>query len=220
MIGGSAPKYRGADENEFGFAPLLRIIWKDLIFLRSRKLGVYVYEDDKNTLGGFIRHKGGRNNDDEGLEGLDKIDSTGVVGAFYRYNFGFMRFKSEVSHDALGQDQGTTIKTSLSSRFPRKKQLVSVSIGTTWASDEHMDTYFGIDARQSSNSGLRQFNASSGFRDVSVGLGSRYILSRHLAISVHLQYLRMIGDAADSPIVKDRGSADQFVVGLGLSYTF
>ena len=52
MIGGSAPKYRGADENEFGYAPLVRIIWKDLIFLRSRKLGVYVYEDDKNTLGG------------------------------------------------------------------------------------------------------------------------------------------------------------------------
>ena len=43
-----------------------------------------------------------------------------------------------------------------------------------------MDTYYGIDARQSINSGLRQFNPSSGFRDVFVGLGSRYIYSKQL----------------------------------------
>ena len=30
----------------------------------------------------------------------------------------------------------------------------------------------------------------------------------------------MIGDAADSPFVADRGSADQWMIGAGIGYTF
>ncbi|WP_370177858.1 MipA/OmpV family protein [Alteriqipengyuania sp.] len=33
-------------------------------------------------------------------------------------------------------------------------------------------------------------------------------------------YSRMIGDAADSPFVAQRGSADQWLAGAGLGYTF
>ena len=220
MVGGSAPEYRGSNRNELGFAPLLRVIWKDLIFLKSRKFGVNVFDDDVNTAGAFIRYKGGRSSDNDGLEGLDKIRKTATVGFFYNRKFNNFRFKSEINQDALGHGHGTVIDASLSSRFPKKQPLFSISLGTTWASDEHMDTYYGVDARQSLNSGLRQFDSSSGFRDVWIGLGTRYRFSNQTAISVHIQYLRLLDDAANSPIVKDIGSADQFVAGIGLSYTF
>jgi outer membrane scaffolding protein for murein synthesis (MipA/OmpV family) len=33
-------------------------------------------------------------------------------------------------------------------------------------------------------------------------------------------YSRLLGDAADTPFTSERGSANQFIAGLGLGYTF
>jgi outer membrane scaffolding protein for murein synthesis (MipA/OmpV family) len=33
-------------------------------------------------------------------------------------------------------------------------------------------------------------------------------------------YSRLLGDAADTPYTAERGSANQFIAGLGVGYTF
>ena len=45
-------------------------------------------------------------------------------------------------------------------------------------------------------------------------------LTKGLTAVAVVGYYRMLGDFKRSPIVAEAGSADQFIAGLGLTYTF
>lgn len=89
----------------------------------------------------------------------------------------------------------------------------------SWANDAYMDSFFGIDNAQSAASGLEPFEAEAGFKDVGLALRLNYGLTEHWAILTSGEYKRLLGDAADSPIVTDEGSADQRSF-LAASYRF
>ena len=73
---------------------------------------------------------------------------------------------------------------------------------------------------QSSSSGLREFKASSGIKNVSGGANFIYPLDRHWSVISRNDYSRLLNDAAGSPLVKDLGSKNQFLLGLGVGYKF
>ncbi len=220
VLGGVAPAYLGSDNYELAYAPDIKIVWKDRVFIRGRKLGVNIFRYEQVKAGAFVRYSGGRSENNEGLEGLGDVDMTITGGAFFNYRYKILRFKSEIRHDLLGNDQGTMAIARLGSKFPFKAPMFSFNVGGTWTSGEYMDTFYGISARQSLRSGLRQYDADAGIRDVFVHLATGYKLSQHWRVTVQAQYRRLLADAADSPIVQDRGSRNSFVGGLGLSYTF
>jgi len=105
--------------------------------------------------------------------------------------------------------------------YPGPKWEVSFGPRADFASEDYMDTYFGVTASEAANSGgrLTAYNPSAGFK--SVGLAARASYDWNDDVRLHLQggYNRLIGDAADSPIAKG-GSKDQFSVGLGVTYRF
>jgi outer membrane scaffolding protein for murein synthesis (MipA/OmpV family) len=61
------------------------------------------------------------------------------------------------------------------------------------------------------------YNAEAGIKDVYIGLNADVPLNDRWNLKVIGQYSRLIGDAADSPIVE---SENQFFGGLGLTYRF
>jgi len=81
-----------------------------------------------------------------------------------------------------------------------------------------METYFGISPAQSARSGYDVYEADGGFKDVGVTLGLDYMFTERIGIGGRAQYKRLLGDAADSPIVDNEGSADQFLSTLFLTY--
>lgn len=220
VIGGMAPEYLGSDEYEPGYSPRLKIVWRDRLFVNDRTAGVNVVKSEFLSMGGFIRYVGGRSERNPGLDGVGDIDRTAAAGAFVNFRYEGLRFKSSVRQDVLDEGHGMLVNASVESRIPWEDPWFTLQLGTTWASAVHMDTFFGIDALQSLNSGLRAYDADSGFRDVYVTISSGYRLSDHWAVNGQAQYLRLLGDAADSPLVEDQGDADQFVVGMGITYTF
>ena len=90
----------------------------------------------------------------------------------------------------------------------------------TWADNEYMNNTFGITAAQAarSRSGLARYDAGSGLKDVGVDLGIGYMLTDSIHVTGQVGYSRLLGDAADSPLVTGEGSADQFSAMLGLAY--
>ena len=50
--------------------------------------------------------------------------------------------------------------------------------------------------------------------------GAEYAWSDRITLYGDAGYRRLVGDAADSPIVKRAGSENQFTAGLGLTYRF
>ncbi len=61
-------------------------------------------------------------------------------------------------------------------------------------------------------------------KSAAFGLGGMVSLGGDLrkgfAVGAKLNYQRLLGDFADSPLVALRGNPDQFSAGVGLAYTF
>jgi outer membrane protein len=221
IIGGVAPQYSGSSYYDPGYAPDITVEWKEQVIWRGRKLGFYARRGDNIRAGGFIRYTGGRSDSNRGLRDLGDVSRTATAGAFFQYRYGGLRFKSEFRQDILSEGHGTVVLVKLGSKIPwRGKPLFSAEVGTSWASADYTETFYSITAAQALRSGLREYNAGSGIRDVSLSLSSGYQFGNHWTLAGQIKYIRLLGDAADSSIVADIGSADGLVAGLGLSYTF
>jgi outer membrane protein len=109
------------------------------------------------------------------------------------------------------------VELSVGANLPFKKPLVSVALGTTWASDDYMESFFGISSTQSANSGLKTYDADAGIKDISLSMTAGYPLTNRWRLGGKVEYKRLVGDAADSPVVEDE---NQFLAGIGISYHF
>jgi outer membrane protein len=97
---------------------------------------------------------------------------------------------------------------------------LSFGLSTTYASDDFMNTYFGIDAANAARSGLSEYDADEGFKDVGFDLGIICRFTNHWSGRFIGRYTRLIGDADDSSPVTDQGSVDQFFGGFLVIYIF
>jgi outer membrane scaffolding protein for murein synthesis (MipA/OmpV family) len=220
IIGGAVPGYMGSHHYEGGYAPRLKIVWRDRVFLNDRQLGVNLFKNDVMAMGPFIRYTGGRSENNKGLEGMGDIDRTLAAGGFFNYNLGVLRFKSEIREDILGEKQGMLAIARLGTRIPWGAPVMNVYVSSTWGSSECMQSFFGVDAVQSIRTGLPRYEADAGIRDVSLSVSSGFQFSDNWALNGQVEYQHLLGNAADSPLVEEEGSDDQFVIGLGLNYTF
>ncbi|MFK4574434.1 outer membrane scaffolding protein for murein synthesis (MipA/OmpV family) [Bradyrhizobium ottawaense] len=90
----------------------------------------------------------------------------------------------------------------------------------TWKSTKATAPYFGVDAAQALASGLPSYNARGGAHSVGFGSQVSYRINPQWEVHAYVEYEKLLGDAADSPLVKLRGSSNQTTVGLGASYSF
>lgn len=216
VVGGYAPDYEGSDDYEFGAAPNITASWRDLIFYKGKSLGANLIRMKNLKAGPILSWNSGRDEDDNSkLDGLGDVDSSIEAGGFISYRMKPLRFRLEARQDVNSGHEGALVELSGGTGLPFEKPLVFVSLGTTWASDDYMESFFGIDSGQSTASGLKEYNADAGIKDVNIGLTAGYSITPRWRVGGKLEYKRLVGDAADSPIVDDE---DQFLVGLTLSY--
>ena len=90
----------------------------------------------------------------------------------------------------------------------------------TLASAAATSPYFSITPAQSVASGLPVYDAAGGVRSLGAGAQARYEWSPAWATHLFVEYERLAGDAANSPIVTAHGSRDQIQVGIGVTYSF
>src|SRR3546814_10725153 len=87
----------------------------------------------------------------------------------------------------------------------------SPTVGTSWANGKHMNRYFGIDAGEALASGLPLYRAGSGFKDVSCLVTASYRLDAHWRLRAIGGVPRLLGDAADSPLIDLRWPPSAFM---------
>ena len=83
-----------------------------------------------------------------------------------------------------------------------------------------MNSYYGINSEQSQSLQLPKYEASAGVRSTGAGLYAEYKWSAQLSTMASFEYERLVGSAADSPLVREDGSPDQFTFALGAKYQF
>jgi outer membrane scaffolding protein for murein synthesis (MipA/OmpV family) len=216
LVGGVSPDYEGSDSYGAGYGPNFSITWRDTIFYKGNMLGANLIKNKHLTAGPILSWTSGRNDDsDDKLEGLGDVDSSTEAGGFIVYRNKPSRFKLEARQDMGSGHEGALVELSGGTNLPFKKPYVFVGFGTTWASNDYMESFFGVNSKQSENSGLRRYRADAGIKDISIGLTSGHRITKRWRIGGKIGYKRLTGDAANSPIVDDK---NQFIAGISFSY--
>jgi outer membrane protein len=98
----------------------------------------------------------------------------------------------------------------------------ALSIGghATYADDDYMQTYFGVNNRDSARSGLDKYDADSGIKDVGLDLGVNWAFASSWDLRGIASYSKLVGDADDDSPVVDQGSENQFFTGVLVLFKF
>lgn len=231
-IGGSIgikPKYEGSNEYEtYGF-PLIvpelsdanspfagRVKFRGLDDVRFR-----AFEAGGFELGPLAGYAFGREEEDGPLlRGLGDVDGGLVLGGYVGYRLGIALFDVSYHQIVTGDDDGYQVR--LGAEVESKvtsRSTVTARVGTTFADDTYMSSYFGVSTLQAANSlaGLPEYNAQAGIKDVHFALATVTELTDRWKLRVGGKYSRLLGDAADSPVVETK---NQFSAIVGLTYRF
>ena len=225
IIGGGGaymPDYEGSDDYELQPFPFASVVYDDFVFLSGPSVGVYLLNYEGFKAGPIARYSFGRDEDDNhALDGLGDVDDSIEVGGLLKYEIGIWSAGLTVTQDVAGGHEGLLAEATTGIAVPLTDDLrSSLEASATWADSNYMETYFGISPGQAARSGYDVYDADGGFKDVGVTLGLDYMFTERIGIGGRAQYKRLLGDAADSPIVDDEGSADQFLSTLFLTYRF
>jgi outer membrane protein len=155
------------------------------------------------------------------LNGLGDVSAAVELGGFLEY-FPVDWFRTRVeTRQGFGGHHGVVADFSADAIVPII-QGVTFSAGPrfTWESTKATAPYFGIDAAQAMATGLPVFNARGGAHSAGAGAQLSYRFNPQWEVHSYVEYERLLGDAAASPLVTLRGSPNQTTVGMGASYSF
>jgi outer membrane protein len=221
----AGPSYPGSDDfSIFGFPSLSfrRAGTPQRFSAPDDGLSFSFLEESALRIGVVGRFQGGRYlEDDRRLFGLDKVDWAIEPGIFIEYwPVEFLRARAEVrrgfhGHEGFVADFGLDLVQRFGaftfSTGPR------VALGDS----EFMETYFGVTPLEAALNGqVTPYKPSGGFTSVGVTSALSYDWSEQWSSTAFVSYKRLVGDAADSPIVKRFGSENQVGLGLTVSYSF
>ena len=142
--------------------------------------------------------------------------------------FDSLSFTVDAVWDVAGAHDGMTVSPSVTYFTPLSRGIAaSLSLSTTYVDDDYADYYYTVSPAQSVVTGgvLPAYQADGGFESV----GANILLAADLdgditngglSIVGIAGYSRLLGDAKRTPLTSVVGSADQFLVGAGIGYTF
>jgi outer membrane protein len=159
--------------------------------------------------------------DRSALYGLHNIDYTIEVGGFAEfYPVPFVRTRVELLQGVTGADGFTANLTADFIWRPAPQWLFTIGPRLNFVDNQYNSAFFSISPIESVLSGLPAYSASGGFYSGGVDATVRYDLTERVSLRAFAEWDRLAGSAADSPLVRFRGSEDQWQVGVGAAYKF
>lgn len=197
--------HRGADKLEFNVGPIVGLRLNRTSHVKDPVVKLLPRLNKAFEVGGFA-----------GVSFHGLIDPYDTLG-----------LRLDVLHDIGSAHKSTTFSPNLEFSTPvSRTTYVSASLGAEFVSNKFADYYFGITPADSLRTGgaLPPFNPSGGMKDWKAGLLLNQSITGDLlgGLSVFgtAQYSRLVGDFKRSPIVSQRGSANQWLGAVGLAYTW
>jgi len=184
-------------------------------------IGFGLLDDDSVIdFGPLLQFQGERDEEDVGAA-VGDVDFTVEAGAFVNFNIGdSFRIRLEGQKGIGGHEALVgTIAADVAFR-PSIDTLVTVGPRLRVNDDDYADAYFGVTPAVAAVTGLPAYDPDGGVRAVGAIAGITHQITRGFGIYGYAGYERLVGDAADSPIVRQFGSRGQFSAGLALFVSF
>jgi outer membrane protein len=227
-VGGAgfmAPKYEGSDELTLRGMPLISLSRRDsrTRFSSLNDSASFAIVDEGwfrfGPAGKILLSRDDSESDD--LRGLDNVPWGGELGGFVDlYPADWLRLRAEVRHGIrahhgvvadLAADAFTDVTPTL--RLSGGPRLALATAG-------YFDAYYGVDDEEAARSGLDPYDPGGGLRSAGFGGALTWKATDKITTSVFAEYSRLLGPAADSSLVKERGSDNQIRFGLSATYRF
>ena len=217
LIVGNGPEYSGSDRRATKATPGFFVRWGRLTITNAggfvtrrndevlRGLGVDMLRTEQVRVSLGLRFDAGRRESSSSdLRGLGDVRSTvrARVSATWRPARDW-RASVGWSLDAFGRGGGNFGEAGLAHDWHASEQTV-VTLGSSiaYGGDRYLQTYYGVSAEQSARSGLPRYEPSAGLRDASLYVNQRTQLGRHWVLLGGVSVNRLLGPAADSPLVR------------------
>ncbi|SKA39126.1 MipA/OmpV family protein [Consotaella salsifontis] len=218
VAGVASPEYMGSDS--YSITPLPTV---SVEYLNIPGIGSFGGKDGLGfSIGPSFGYTGKRDaSDHRALNGLDDVDATYEAGIKLGYEWNAAEVYGAARY-AFGGAEGFVGEVGANAIL-RPTPTLELKAGpiARFASADYVDSYFGVSAAESAASGgrLSAYDAGGGFTSAGVAASARYEVVSDWFVNADASYEKIVGDAADSPIVA-AGDENQFSFKLGVSHRF
>ena len=212
-------RYQGASEQKVSAVPGIFVHASNGLFADPLNGVGYSFEQIGGLQYGLrVNLETGRSVEDT-LPGFEKIKARANPGVFANYAVNDKLTLRSALRLGMGEGaDGSLLHLGGSYKvFQAGFFGVSMNASLKYADSNYMQSYFGVSAAQSAASGLKAYQPSAGFAAAKVGLTAGTPLSREIFVFTNLSVQRLLGDAANSPIVSKKMLPTAFIGGV---YTF
>jgi outer membrane scaffolding protein for murein synthesis (MipA/OmpV family) len=214
-------QYQGSDKRRTLLLPVLDYQWANGWFAGvSNGIGVNFSGSPQTQYGLRLTADPGRKQHRaSALQGMGDIDPAVEVGAFFNVALpkglvltSSARRGAGVDNKGVVADFGVAYSTEIAPKW-----YLSAGSGVTYANAHYMQPYFGVSRAQSAASGHAVYSLGAGARDLRTRLALTYSIDKTTALTTMLATTSLLGEAKDSPIVRQRASGSGVV---GVTYAF
>ena len=220
-----APTYEGAKDMAISGVPVISLSRTGTAIRfssRNDNPGFSVYDNGSFRIGPVGKLLWPRDSDSSNdLIGLKDVPFGVEAGLFAEYfPSDWMRLRAEVRQGFLAH-HGVVADLSADA-FTDIMPNVQISAGPrlSLASDSYFRAYYGVSPAESIASGLTVYDPGGGLKSVGVGGAVTWKATDKITTQLFGEYSRLTGPAADSSLVKERGSPNQFMIGISATYRF
>jgi outer membrane protein len=231
---GARPDYEGSnDYDPFPFGAL-RIWWDDGRYSEMSgaqssgsavRLTGNIIPNFPLEIGPTLQYRLARDNVQSGrVDALGEVDPAWEAGFTAAYRPREQPWSLEITwvHDISDEYDGHVLELGAGYEKEISPNLgIRLGVASTYASDDYMDTYFGVSAADAAViPGYSTHNPDEGFKDV----GGRMAMSwagdnwGGWKVVAVFSYFRLLDEAADSSVVDESGDENQFFGGLMGTY--
>lgn len=221
----AAPDFEGARGRTFKLSPIVSMgkVGPEARFVsRNDNISFSLYDNAAVRAGVTGKFIWGRDSSDHAdTSGMRDVKLGGEAGVFAEvYPTDWMRMRAEVRHGIRSHDG--VVADVAADAFVDVTDTIRVSAGprASFASKGYMDAWYGVNAAEAAASGLAPYNPGGGLKSIGVGGAITWKTTDRLTTSAFAEYSRLQGAAADSSLVRQRGSRDQLMLGVSATYKF
>lgn len=207
----ASPTYSGASQYRAGAGPVINIRYRDRIFVSTGEgVGVNVLAGKQYRISLAAGLDLGRREDWHystlhGLGDIPRAPFFKLAGTYILSKRLPVMLRADIRKIAGGAS-GIVGDLNFYSPLPGSSRQFVMFAGpsVTLADRKHLQTMYGVSARQAELSGYAPYNAHGGFEAAGFGFSATRFVTTHLLANTNLAVSELMGSAARSPIVERR----------------
>jgi outer membrane protein len=215
------PSYPGSDEYDVG--PLVEFARKNPgetfgFEAADESFDIALIDTGGFSFGPALNWEGKRSASDVGAD-LPKVKFSLEPGGFVAFEPGEnFRLRAEMRKGVTGHKGWIGMVSADFIVRDGDEWLFAIGPRLTWSDERYQDAWFGVAPADAMASGLPAYDPGGGIQAYGAAASFLTQLGPRWGIYSYVKYDRLTGDAADSPLVRQLGSRDQFAGGLALTY--